>query len=129
MGEIDLDALAPWLGRTETKEDVLTQGLIDKFRATLGPHLWDEAGDVPLGVHWCLALDTVPAAALSEDGHAARGGFLPPVLLPARMWAGGDVTHIAPLKIGETITRRSSIRNIVAKQGRSGPLVVSREMV
>ena len=64
MGEIDLDALAPWLGRTETKEDVLTQGLIDKFRATLGPHLWDEAGDVPLGVHWCLALDTVPAAAL-----------------------------------------------------------------
>ena len=123
MGEIELDALAPWMGRTETKEDVLTQGLIDKFRATLGPHLWDGAGDVPLGIHWCIALDTVPAAALSEDGHAARGGFLPPVPLPARMWAGGDVTHIAPLKIGETITRRSSIRNIVAKQGRSGPLV------
>ena len=41
MGEIDLDALAPWLGRTETKEDVLTQGLIDKFRATLGPLVFD----------------------------------------------------------------------------------------
>lgn len=127
MGEIDLDALAPWLGRTETKEDVLTEGgLIDKFRATLGPHLWDGSGDVPLGIHWCLVLDTVPAAALSEDGHAARGGgFLPPpVPLPARMWAGGDVTHIAPLKIGETITRRSVIGgDIVAKQGRSGPLV------
>jgi 3-methylfumaryl-CoA hydratase len=39
------------------------------------------------------------------------------------MWAGGDVTHIAPLKTGETITRRSSIRDTVAKQGRSGPLV------
>ena len=85
MGEIDLDALAPWLGRTETKEDVLTQGLIDKFRATLGPHLWDGSGDVPLGIHWCISLDTVPATALSEDGHAARGGFLPPVPLPARM--------------------------------------------
>jgi 3-methylfumaryl-CoA hydratase len=123
MSEIDLDALAPWLGRTETSEDVLTQGLIDKFRATFGPHLWGGAGDVPLGIHWCIALDTVPAAALSEDGHAARGGFLPPVPLPARMWAGGDVTHIAPLTIGETFTRRSSIGDITAKQGRSGALV------
>ena len=76
MGEIDLDALAPWLGRTETKEDVLTHGLIDKFRATLGPHLWDGSGDVPLGIHWCISLDTVPATALSEDGHAATQAAL-----------------------------------------------------
>ena len=123
MGEIDLDAPAPWLGRTETKKDVLTQGLIDKFHATLCPHLWDGAGDVPLGIHWCIALDTVPAAALSDDGHAARGGFLPPVPLPARMWAGGDVTHLTPLKIGEAVTRRSVIGDITAKQGRSGTLV------
>ena len=114
MSKADLGTLKPWLGRTDTKDDILTPGLVERFRATLGPHLWDGSGDVPLGIHWCLALDTVPAAALSEDGHAARGGFLPPVPLPARMWAGGDVTHIAPLKIGETITRRSSIRNIVA---------------
>lgn len=123
MNEIDLDALAPWLGRTETKEDVLTHGLIDKFRATFGPHLCGGAGDVPLGIHWCIALDTVPAAALSDDGHAARGGFLPPVPLPARMWAGGDVTHLTPLKIGEAVTRRSVIGDITAKQGRSGTLV------
>ena len=123
MNEIDLDALAPWLGRTETKEDVLTHGLIDKFRAAFGPHLWGGAGDVPLGVHWCIALDTVPAAALSDDGHAARGGFLPPVPLPARMWAGGDVTHFTPLTIGEAVTRRSVIGDITAKQGRSGTLV------
>ena len=123
MSEIDLDALAPWLGRTETKEDVLTHGLIDKFRATFGPHLCGGAGDVPLGIHWCIALDTVPAAALSDDGHAARGGFLPPVPLPARMWAGGDVTHLTPLKIGEAVTRRSVIGDITDKQGRSGTLV------
>jgi 3-methylfumaryl-CoA hydratase len=123
MGELNLDALAPWLGRTETKKDVLTQGLIDKFRATLGPHLLDGAGDVPLGIHSGLTLDTAPHASLSEDGHAARGGFLPPVPLPARMWAGGEVTHITPLTIGDTITRRSVIGDITAKQGRSGTLV------
>ncbi len=123
MAETDIDSLKPWLGRTETREDVLTPALIDKFRATFGPHLWDGADDVPLGIHWCLTLDAVPNASLSQDGHAARGGFLPPVPLPARMWAGGDVTHIAPLSIGETIPRRSTIADIAAKQGRSGALV------
>ncbi|MAZ14972.1 MAG: protein dehydratase [Ahrensia sp.] len=111
------------VGTTQAREDVLTQGLIDKYRATFGTHLWDGAGDVPLGIHWCMALDTVPGSSLSEDGHAVRGGFLPPVPLPAHMWAGGDVIHIAPLKIGETFTRRSVIGDITAKQGRSGVLV------
>ena len=123
MMQVDLDALKPWLGRTETKEDVLTPGLIDKFRATLGPHLWDGAGDVPLGLHWCLTLDAVAGSSLSIDGHPTRGGFLPPVPLPARMWAGGEVTHIAPLRLGQIVTRRSTIADITAKQGRSGTLV------
>ena len=144
MTQLDLDALKPWLGRTETKEDVLTPGLIDKFRATLDPHLWDGGGDVPLGIHWCLTLDAVSGSSLSEDGHSKRGGarcrrlpapqsrrsahskrggFLPPVPLPARMWAGGDITHIAPLEIGQTVTRRSRIADITVKQGRSGTLV------
>lgn len=123
MTEDEIETLRPWLGRTETKDDVLTPGLIDKFRATLGPHLWQGAGDVPLGIHWCLTLDAVPGASLSEDGHPSKGGFLPPVPLPARMWAGSDITHIAPLAVGETITRRSTIAEITPKQGRSGALV------
>lgn len=123
MLENEIESLKPWLGRSETREDILTPGLIDRFRATFGPHLWDGPDDVPLGIHWCLALDAAPGASLSEDGHAARGGFLPPVPLPARMWAGGDVTHIAPLAIGQTVTRRSTIGDITPKQGSSGPLV------
>lgn len=123
MTSLDLDALNPWLGRTETKEDVLTPNLIDKFRATLNPHVWSGAGDVPLGIHWCLALDAVSGSSLSEDGHPRRGGFLPPVPLPARMWAGGELTNIKPLLIGRTVTRRSTITDITPKQGRSGTLV------
>ena len=123
MTQLDLDALTPWLGRTETRVDVLTPAVIDKFRATFGPHLWEGAGDVPLGIHWCLTLDAVSGSSLSEDGHPKRGGFLPPVPLPARMWAGGDITHLAPLRVGQTVTRRSTIADITAKQGSSGPLV------
>ena len=123
MTQVDLDALKPWLGRTETREDILTPGLIEKFRAAFGAHIWDGAGDVPLGIHWCLTLDAIPGSSLSKDGHPSRGGFLPPVALPARMWAGGDVTHIAPLRVGQTVTRRSTVKDITAKTGRSGTLV------
>lgn len=123
LSETDLDALRPWLGRSETRQDILTPGLIDRFRATLDPHLWGGAGDVPLGIHWCLALDAVPTGSLSVDGHPSKGGFLPPVPLPSRMWAGGDITHIAPLGVGQTVTRRSEIQEITAKQGRSGALI------
>ena len=123
MTLLDLDALKPWLGRTETKEDVLTPNLIDKFRATFGPHLWQGAGDVPLGIHWCLAHDAVSGSSLSKDGHPKRGGFLPPVPLPARMWAGGELTNIKPLTIERTVTRRSTITDITPKQGRRGTLV------
>lgn len=123
MTQLDLETLKPWLGRTQTAEDILTPGLIDKFRATFGTQLWDGAGDVPLGLHWCLTLDAVPGASLSADGHGTRGGFLPPVPLAGRMWAGGEVTHIAPLSVGHSVTRRSMIADITAKQGRSGTLV------
>ena len=121
--QIDLESLKPWLGRTETKEDILTPSLIDRFRATFDAHLWAGAGDVPLGIHWCLTLDSAPGGSLSDDGHSPQGRFLPPVPLPSRMWAGSDVTHIAPLTVGQTVTRRSTIGDITAKQGRSGTLV------
>ena len=86
--QIDLESLKPWLGRTETKEDILTPSLIDRFRATFDAHLWAGAGDVPLGIHWCLTLDSAPGGSLSDDGHSPQGRFLPPVPLPSRMWAG-----------------------------------------
>ena len=56
MTQVDLESFKPWLGRTETSEDILTPGLIDKFRATFGPHLWGGAGDVPLGFIGVLPL-------------------------------------------------------------------------
>lgn len=118
---IDLTPLQDWIGKTETVQDYLTQSLIDRFHATLGPHLWDCA--VPLGLHWCLTLPTVPTIELSADGHAKKGGFLPPVPLPSRMWAGGEVVHHHALTPNAPVTRISTVCDIVAKQGKSGALV------
>jgi len=39
------------------------------------------------------------------------------------MWAASKVEFVAPLRIGDAVERRSTVRSITAKQGGSGPLV------
>ena len=119
---LDIAPLKRWIGKTETAQDYLTDSLVDRFRATLDPFLWS-GDDMPLGLHWCLALPTTPTAELSEDGHAKKGEFLPPVPLPSRMWAGGEVIHHQSFPPNAPVTRISTINDIVAKKGNSGDLV------
>jgi 3-methylfumaryl-CoA hydratase len=59
---------------------------------------------------------------IGPDGHPARGGFLPAVPLPRRMWAGGRLDLRGPLKVGDRVTRDSRVADIVLKEGRTGPL-------
>ncbi|MEV1169272.1 MaoC family dehydratase N-terminal domain-containing protein [Nonomuraea sp. NPDC049784] len=74
--------------------------------------------------HW-LALSRWPvSSALGADGHPARGSFLPPVELPRRMFAGGEVVFHAQLAVGSTVRRESSVESVTEKSGRSGKLVV-----
>ena len=123
FAEIDFDHLNGWIGRVETVTDIVTPGLADRFRATFGARLYDGVAGVPLGLHWCLAPIAVPQDEIGPDGHPARGGFLPPVPLENRMWAGGAVSFHAPIQVGDEVTRTSRIAAITPKDGRSGPLV------
>ncbi|MCV0394949.1 MAG: MaoC family dehydratase N-terminal domain-containing protein [Rhizobiaceae bacterium] len=123
MSEPDMDALRGWIGREEEASDVITPGLVERFTATLGPSAFAQAGSAPLAIHWCLAPPAVPPAMIGPDGHPRRGGFLPPVPLPRRMWAGGRLRLIEPLTIGKTVTRRSRIADITRKTGRSGEMI------
>jgi 3-methylfumaryl-CoA hydratase len=76
--------------------------------------------------HWLYFLPCERQSEIGADGHAKRGGFLPPVPLPRRMWAGGRLEFLQPLRIGHAVTRTSRIADISAKQGRSGSLVFVR---
>jgi hydroxyacyl-ACP dehydratase HTD2-like protein with hotdog domain len=115
-----------FVGRSETRADTVHPLLIRGLAATLD---LDEAAVAPGGVlpplwHWMLFQDWVPGAGLGPDGHPKRGGFLPPVHdLPRRMWAGGRVRFLAPLRAGEAVTRRSTILSVQEKTGGSGRLV------
>lgn len=118
--ELDIDHLRQWIGREESHSEELTRGRVDQFNATFDREATEE--DAPLLIHLCLALPAAPTTELGPDGHAARGGFLPPVALPRRMWAGGEFIFHGPIRVGETVTRRSVIRDVALKQGRSGAL-------
>lgn len=112
------DGFAEWLGHREEAEDTVTPGLLDRFGVTV-PALATPVA----GLHWCLAPVAEPAANLGPDGHPRLGLHLPPIPLARRMWAGGALTFHDNLQSGDTVRRISTIRDIVRKDGRSGPLV------
>ena len=122
--DLDLAHLQQWIGREERAAEILTPNLVQRFDATFDRESDPGAGSAaPPLIHFCLAQPIAPTSALDPDGHPARGGFLPPVPLPRRMWAGGAFTFHGEIRIGATVTRRSTITDVVLKQGRSGPLV------
>jgi 3-methylfumaryl-CoA hydratase len=118
------DDYSAWLGREEIQTDTLEPARTNALRAVLGEGAPRVAGDpLPALHHWLYFWNVQPSAALGPDGHPAKGGFLPPIPLPRRMWAGGRVRFLKPLFIGETVTRTSTILKIEAKHGKSGALV------
>ncbi|MEZ5922923.1 MAG: MaoC family dehydratase N-terminal domain-containing protein [Hyphomicrobiaceae bacterium] len=114
--------LEDWIGRTETAHDLVTEGLIERYVATLGRALAGREPPATLGLHWCLAPPAVPLSDTGPDGHPARGGFLPPVPLPRRMWAGGALIVHDMLQAGDLVERHSRIADVRMKEGRSGRL-------
>lgn len=124
--------LSNWIGRTQSVEDVVTQSGVDRFCATIGCDTVDNCESkteesktktAPLGYHWCLGLPDNSMQELGEDGHPKKGGFLPPVELPRRMWASSKVEFIQPLAIGSSIKRHSTIAAVSEKNGKTGALV------
>jgi 3-methylfumaryl-CoA hydratase len=122
---MDLDALRAWVGRTEERHDVVTEAPIAALAATLDrDDPPPQAGDpVPPLWHWLYFLPRARQSEIGPDGHARRGGFLPPVALPRRMWAGGRLLFHEPLRVGDPVRRVSRIERTDAKAGQSGSLV------
>ena len=120
----DLDYLRQWIGRSTQVSDIVTAQLTKGLRATLFLEIGEpKAGDAaPFTAHWCLAAPVFPMEELGPDGHPASGGFLPPVPLPRRMWAGGELEFFDTLRVGDEVTRTSRIAEVTVKTGSTGIL-------
>ncbi|WP_201192543.1 FAS1-like dehydratase domain-containing protein [Pseudomonas fluorescens] len=121
MLSVDTEALRAWIGRTKEDSDIITPRLAQSYRATLSSCLSETEPVLP-GLHWCLAPPVDSILQLEKDGHPKTGGFLPPVPLPRRMWAGGEIEHLCQLQVGHLVTRISTISDIQVKVGRAGIL-------
>ena len=126
MSQIDIAHLRTWIGKTHIDEDEISLRHARLMAATVDhpePSRIQEGAALPPLWHWIYFLEGLPPGELGRDGHPARGGFLPPVPLPNRMWAGGRVTFLKPVPIGSRIRKVSSILKVDHKVGRSGDLV------
>jgi 3-methylfumaryl-CoA hydratase len=121
----ELSRLRDWVGRTEQRVDLVTAAPLAALSATLDRDDPEPVpgADVPPLAHWLYFLPVAKQSELGPDGHAKRGGFLPPVPLPRRMWAGGRLQFNHPLTVGDEIRRTSRIADVNIKEGRSGRLV------
>jgi 3-methylfumaryl-CoA hydratase len=123
--------LQDWIGRSELATDIATATPYAALAATLD---WPAASatseqrpvdgtTLPCLWHWLYFLPLYPQSEIGEDGHAKRGGFLPPVSLPRRMWAGSDFVFHQALLIGDKLARTSTIVDVKEKSGRTGNLI------
>ncbi len=122
---MDIQHLEEWIGRTERRSDLVTATPVAALSATLDRDDPEPlpGTDLPPLWHWLYFTPLTRQSEIGPDGHARRGGFLPPVPLPRRMWAGGRLEfHHAP-RVGDEITRESRIADVRGKSGRSGSLV------
>lgn len=125
IARMDIAHLQQWVGKTESASDQIAATPIAALSATLDIEaLYPVTGDpVPPLWHWLYFLKTHRQSELGPDGHARLGGFLPPIQLARRMWAGGRFEFYRSLRVGETFTRTSRIAGVQEKKGRAGSLV------
>jgi 3-methylfumaryl-CoA hydratase len=115
---------AEWIGATETTEESIALAPVLAAAATLDDteRTFADGSSLPPLWHWFYFLPKAPQSRLGPDGHPQRGGFMPPIELPRRMFAGARLRFAAPLIVGRPATRRALIRDVSEKQGRAGRL-------
>ena len=103
------------------RSEILIPGPAEALAGLIGVETPRET--LPMMWHWVYLLDRPAQADLGPDGHPLRGVLpAPPEPGRRRMWAGGQVRTLAPLRLGEAATRRTQIIDTVEKHGRSGRL-------
>ena len=116
-------AFDDWIGRTEDRTERIGAPAASAMAATLDLDHAPAAGDaLPPGWQWLYFNPPARRSGLGEDGHPRRGGFLPPIAAPRRMWAGSRIRYLADMPVDAEATRRSRIVKVENKVGKRGSL-------
>src|SRR4030095_13493196 len=119
MTGVEAMDLKAWIGKSETVSDVATPTPVAALSATLDrpPDRPPAGTPLPPLWHWLYFLPLHGQSDIGSDGHAKRGGFLSPVPPPRRMWAASQFRFSVPLRVGDALTRVSTIEDVTEKSG------------
>ena len=122
--DADIDTWRGWIGRSETRRQVLDPQIARRYAAAVGADLDVERAFPPLG-HWAYFVDVVGRDGIGSDGHPRRGGdgLMPPITLPRRMFAAGAMDFVEPLALNRDAELTLAIADVRHRSGRSGDLV------
>jgi 3-methylfumaryl-CoA hydratase len=118
LSESEIAHWREWIGKTETREEHVDPQALARFAAAIG-----ESEPAPSLGHWALFLPTPSDSEIGLDGHPKRGGFLPPISLPRRMFAASVMRFDGALDIGASALQVSTVADVTHKAGRSGDLM------
>jgi 3-methylfumaryl-CoA hydratase len=116
--------LSEWIGHHRHRETEVDARQAALLAATLDVDAPQSGDPLPPLWHWAAAEQPVPTSNLGHDGHEKKGGFLPPVPLPRRMWAGGSLEFAGILRVDQPLVQDSVVSQVIEKQARSGPMVL-----
>ena len=123
ISERELDHWQSWVGKQEELTERIEPTILARYAAALGED-FTSTGAMPSLAHWAFFITAAQPDGMGPDGHPTRGGFLPPVTLPRRMFAASDLAFHQPLCADQDATRVTRIANLAHKQGKSGELVL-----
>jgi 3-methylfumaryl-CoA hydratase len=112
-----------YIGSSQRAVQLIDAASLARFAVAAGSPADETGATVPPMMHWAYFLPVVATRDLGEDGHYRRGGFMPPVSLPRRMFAGGRTEFLSTLKVGVVASCVTTIRDVTHRTGRSGELV------
>ncbi|NMO04012.1 hypothetical protein HH308_22615 [Gordonia sp. TBRC 11910] len=126
MSDNDFPTFDGWEPHLESTEELIDPSPVAGLAALFDDGLPTPAAGDPLPPlwHWVALPRWNASGGLGADGHPRKGGFLPPVDLPRRMFAGGRAAFHRPLTVGAVTRSESEVTNVADKTGRSGRLVI-----
>jgi 3-methylfumaryl-CoA hydratase len=119
-------SIRDWLGRTRRDQDEITLGAVRRLAATLDrdPDMVRRGDELPESWYAILFGPVALQSTLGRDGHPRTGDFLPPLAGTRRVFGGRRTRFIAPLKIGDIVSRVSTVTRTTQKSGSTGPFTL-----
>jgi 3-methylfumaryl-CoA hydratase len=119
-------SIREWLGRTRRDEDEITLGAARRLAATLDrdPAVLRRGDELPESWYAILFGPIALQSTLGRDGHPRTGDFLPPLAGTRRVFGGRRTRFVAPLKIGDVVSRVSTVTGTTQKSGSTGPFTL-----